>query len=128
MKKRKTRTQRDVDEQKKRRGYDSIMKRHETAQAQRRSRGDHWWVGGQLKDSRGRIKEALVRASSEQEANDLAFSKFLPTPPPDIFTTTVRDTTEANRIYRMRMAEKRDMLLGDTLARRRHRGKDIGID
>ena len=91
-------------------------------------RGIYWWVGGHLKDSKGRIKEALLRAKDENDAQQMAFNKFEPTPAPDVFYTTVGDTNEANRIYRMRMAERRDMLLGDTFARVRHRGKDIGID
>lgn len=91
-------------------------------------RGVYWWVGGNLKDSKGRIKEVLVRVNNEEEAHQTAYEKFEPFPDPDIFSTTVGDTVDANRIYRMRRAEKRDMLLGDTLARVRHKGKDISVD
>lgn len=90
-------------------------------------RGLYWWVGGVVRDKRGNLHDALVRAENENDAYQIAYNKFEPSPEPDIFTTTTGDTTEANQEYRMRRVKTRKMNLGDTLARVRHKGDDLDL-
>ncbi len=88
--------------------------------------GPHWWIGGIVRKKNGDLVPVCIGVfNSETEAYQAAYEKKFEGEP-DIFSCQYSTTTEANRVYRMRRAERGEKL-NEVLERTRHRGRDIGV-
>lgn len=109
--------------------YDDIRRKSDIRRQSRLSapQKDWWWVSGQARVGKtGMLKSVLFgEYATEEEAwrkgYELCDGNF------EVVLFPTKTTNEANRMNRMRLANK-GQSLGDVLGRVRHQGKDIGVE